>query len=41
MPENIALYVLLVIAVGIGYLLGRRERRAKGRDLGMVAEDYF
>jgi len=42
MPENIALYVLLVVAVGIGYLLGRRERRRKPRDdLGMVAEDYF
>ncbi len=41
MPENIALYVLLVVALGIGYLLGRRERRVKPRDLGMVAEDYF
>ncbi len=41
MPENIALYVLLVVALGIGYLLGRRERKARARDLGMVAEDYF
>jgi lipopolysaccharide biosynthesis regulator YciM len=41
MPENIALYVLLVAALGIGYLLGRREKRRKPRDLGMVAEDYF
>jgi lipopolysaccharide biosynthesis regulator YciM len=41
MPENIALYVLLVVALGIGYLLGRRERKAKSKDLGMVAEDYF
>jgi len=41
MPENIALYVLLVVALGIGYLLGRRERQKKPRDLGMVAEDYF
>jgi lipopolysaccharide biosynthesis regulator YciM len=41
MPENIALYVLLVVALGIGFLLGRRDRRKKPRDLGMVAEDYF
>lgn len=41
MPENIALYVLLVIALGIGYLLGRRERQRRSKDLGMVAEDYF
>lgn len=41
MPENIALYVLLVVALGIGYLLGRRDRIKKPRDLGMVAEDYF
>lgn len=41
MPENIALYVLLVVALGIGYLLGRRERKARPKDLGMVAEDYF
>ena len=41
MPENIALYVLLVIALGVGFLLGRRERQRRSRDLGMVAEDYF
>ena len=41
MPDNLALYVLLVVALGIGYLLGRRERFKKPRDLGMVAEDYF
>ena len=41
MPENIALYVLLVVALGIGYLLGRREKKARQKDLGMVAEDYF
>ena len=41
MPENIALYILLVVALGIGYLLGRRERQAKPRDTGIVAEDYF
>lgn len=41
MPDNIALYVLLVVALGIGYLLGRHERKRRPRDLGMVAEDYF
>jgi lipopolysaccharide biosynthesis regulator YciM len=41
MPDNIALYLLLVVALGIGYLLGRRERRSRPKDLGMVAEDYF
>jgi lipopolysaccharide biosynthesis regulator YciM len=41
MPDNLTLYVLLVVALGIGYLLGRRERLKKPRDLGMVAEDYF
>lgn len=40
MPE-IALYVLLVVALGIGFLLGRRERRKVSRNPGMVAEDYF
>jgi lipopolysaccharide biosynthesis regulator YciM len=41
MPHNLALYVLLVLALGIGFLLGRRERRKKARSPGMVAEDYF
>ena len=41
MPDNLTLYVLLVIALGIGYLLGRRERKKQPRDLGMIAEDYF
>ena len=41
MPENLALYILLVAALGIGFLLGRRERRRKPRNSGMVAEDYF
>ena len=41
MPDNIALYVLLVLTLGIGYLLGRRERRRNRQNLGMVAEDYF
>ena len=38
MPDNIALYVLLVVALGIGFLLGRRERRAPDRS---TAKDYF
>lgn len=41
MPDNVALYLLLVVALGIGYLLGRRERRSRRREIGMVAEDYF
>jgi lipopolysaccharide biosynthesis regulator YciM len=41
MPENLVLYVLLVLALGIGFLLGRRERRKKARTSGMVAHDYF
>ncbi len=41
MPDNVALYLLLVLALGIGYLLGRRERRRRPREIGMVAEDYF
>ncbi|MDH3642441.1 MAG: lipopolysaccharide assembly protein LapB [Gammaproteobacteria bacterium] len=41
MPENLALYVLLVLALGIGFLLGRRERRRRARDPGIVAQDYF
>lgn len=41
MPDNVALYLLLVVALGIGYLLGRRERRSRPREIGMVAEDYF
>ncbi|MCZ6641612.1 MAG: lipopolysaccharide assembly protein LapB, partial [Gammaproteobacteria bacterium] len=41
MPENLALYVLLVVALGIGFLLGRRERRRQPRNSGMVAQDYF
>lgn len=41
MPENLALYVLLVVALGIGFLLGRRERRNRPRNSGMVSQDYF
>lgn len=41
MPENIALYVLLVVALGIGFLLGRRERRKKERSPAIIAQDYF
>ena len=40
MPDNLALYVLLVLALGIGFLLGRRERK-KMRHTGMVTQDYF
>lgn len=42
MPDNVTLYLLLVVALGIGYLIGRLERRRpKTRDIGMVAEDYL
>jgi lipopolysaccharide biosynthesis regulator YciM len=40
MPDNLALYVLLVLALGIGFLLGRREHK-KMRHTGMVTQDYF
>ena len=40
--DNIALYLFLVIALGIGFLLGRRERRKKPRgEMGLVSKDYF
>lgn len=41
MPDNLTLYVLLVIALGVGFALGRRERRRSPRNLGMVARDYL
>ena len=41
MPDNLALYVLLVLALGIGFLLGRRERSKKMRNAPVVAQDYF
>ncbi len=40
--DNVALYLLLVIALGIGFLLGRRERRKRPRlEAGLVSKDYF
>ncbi len=40
--DSIALYVLLVLALGIGFLLGRRERRKRPRrEAGLVSKDYF
>jgi lipopolysaccharide biosynthesis regulator YciM len=41
MPENFALYLLLVVALGIGFLLGRRERRKSSQLPGLVSRDYF
>jgi lipopolysaccharide biosynthesis regulator YciM len=41
MPENLALYMLLVVAVAAGFLLGRRDRSRKRQDLRPVTRDYF
>lgn len=41
MPENLALYGLLVLALALGYLLGRRERKRLRQDLGLGVEDYI
>lgn len=45
MPENLALYGLLVVALALGYLLGRRERKRRRQDLhqglGLGVEDYI
>ena len=39
-PGNILLYVLLVVAVAIGFLLGRREQRPK-KSQSAVIKDYY
>ena len=42
MPTDFALYLLLVLALGIGFLLGRRERkRSAAPRTGMQIDDYF
>lgn len=41
MPENLVLYGLLVLAIAVGYLLGRRERKRLRQDLGLGVEDYI
>lgn len=46
MPDNVALYLLLVLALGIGFLLGRRERARRRRAdpadaLTPLGEEYF
>ncbi len=40
LPHNIVLYVLLVIAVGAGYLLGKKERQTP-RPQQAVIKDYY
>ena len=40
LPHNILLYVLLLIAVGTGYLFGRKERR-RPRPQEAVIKDYY
>ncbi len=41
MPENLSLYVLLVLALAVGFLLGRRDWSRRRQDLGVVTKDYF
>jgi len=41
MPENFALYLLLVVALGIGYLLGRWERTRRRTPTASIGRDYF
>jgi lipopolysaccharide assembly protein B len=40
LPHNILLYVLLVIAVGAGFLIGRQERK-RPRPQAAVIKDYY
>ena len=40
LPHNILLYLLLLVAVGAGFLLGRRERKG-GRTQEAVIKDYY
>lgn len=40
LPHNMLLYLLLVIAVGAGYLLGRKERQ-RSRPQEAVIKDYY
>jgi lipopolysaccharide biosynthesis regulator YciM len=41
MPENFLLYGLLVVALVVGYLLGRRERARRRKNMGLGVEDYI
>jgi lipopolysaccharide biosynthesis regulator YciM len=40
LPHNILLYVLLLVAVGAGYLLGRKDRPGK-KSQAAVIKDYY
>ena len=40
LPHNILLYLLLVVAVGAGYLMGRKDRRRE-RPQEAVIKDYY
>ena len=40
LPHNIALYVLLVVGIGAGYLLGRKDRK-RPRPQQAVIKDYY
>ncbi len=39
LPNNILLYVLLLIALALGYVIGRRERRGKRKETAI--RDYY
>ena len=41
MPDNFTLYLMLVAALGIGFLLGRRELRRRGEPPGRTPGSYL
>lgn len=41
MPENLALYILLLVALAVGFLLGRRDRRRPTEQRVAESNDYF
>jgi len=41
MPENVAFFILLTVALAVGFLLGRRARRRQSDNPGLASGDYF